>query len=92
MKAFRRAPIIVLIILIVFKFYLHLHLIFILSKRGTAVLVEVCRKKLNLGRNYVHGFLVIWLLSCFHFLKLMLGFNLLGFKIRIYLGLEWRDI
>lgn len=92
MKAFRGSPSIVLIIFIVFKMDFHLNLIFILSKQGTAVLLKVCRKKLYLGWNDVHGFLVIWLLTCLHFLTLMLGFNLLGFKIRIYLGLEWGDV
>lgn len=92
MKAFGGAPSIVLIIFIVFEIDLHLDLIFILSKQGIAVLLKVCRKKLYLGRNYVHGFLVIWLLTSLHFLTLVLGFHLVGFKLRIYLGLEWRDV
>lgn len=91
-KALGGAPSIVLIIFIVFRIHFHLDLIFILSKQGTAVLLKVCRKKLYLGRNNVQGFPVIWLLTCLHFLTLMLRFNLLGFKIRIYLGLEWRDV
>lgn len=90
MKAFWGAPGVVLIIFIVFKVYFHLVLIIILSKWGTASIVKIC--KLNLGRNYVHGFLIIWQLTCLHFLPSMLGIDLLGVKIWVNLSLEWRDV
>lgn len=92
MRAFWGAPSVVLIVFIVINVHFHLDLVFILSKRGIAILVKVCRKKINLGRNYVHGFLIIRLLACLHFLPPMLGIDLIGVKIWIYLSLERRDI